>query len=93
MPIVKIVLKRRQVIDMGTRLQKTEYQVVECEGDNVLYFEKLKEAKKEFDSNKDATELRKVLWRCHENETWESDDCTDENQRVETIIATRKAGD
>ncbi len=66
-------------------LQKTEWQVIEKEGVNIVTGLTKREAEREFAENIDAETLVKVVWKCHEGETWETDNCIDEWQRVETI--------
>ena len=71
-------------------LQKTEWQVIETDGKNVLMDMTKKQAEKEFKENPDAEALVKVVWKCHDGETWETDSCIDEWQRVETVIRQKQ---
>ena len=54
---------------MATR---TEYQVVDSEetGNDVRTYKTLKEAKADYNKNKNAVELRKVVWTISKSDTW-----------------------
>jgi hypothetical protein len=57
---------------MATR---TEYQVVDSEdaGNEVRTYKTLKEAKADYNKNKNAVELRKVVWTISKDDTWKGD--------------------
>ena len=66
---------------------KTEYQVVHGNGD-VEGSLTLKEARNSFDTNKQATELRKVIWKIDDADTWES---AGEGEREDITIRERES--
>ena len=51
---------------------RTEYQVVDSEdaGNDVRTYRTLKEAKADYNKNKNAVELRKVVWTISKSDTW-----------------------
>ena len=67
---------------------KTEYQVVDSEeaGNDVRTYKTLQEAELDFKENKNAVELRKVVWKIPKGETWIT---AGEAEREETVIMER----
>lgn len=67
---------------------KIEYQVVDSEdvGNEVRSYKTFGEAKKDYEKNKNAIELRKVIWKIQKDEKWET---AAEADREENVIRFR----
>ena len=85
---MKKQLNKILVYKSGNMATRTEYQVVDSEdaGNEVRTYKTLKEAKADYNKNKNAVELRKVVWAISKDDTWAT---SGEADREDIILMER----